>query len=214
MNRGRLRTTIAHFDAYADVFRARLGILNKDVKIALGIEDARVEQFILHLLIPQLPTLLNELLIGIGLVGIFIQILHVGMRWRRVEVEIIFLHIFAVIGLRWDQAKQPLFQNRIFAVPQRQGKRQDLVAVTDTGKPILTPTVRFRTGEIMRKIIPGVPIGTIILSHRPPRALGDVGAPVVPRADRARKRFLETLVLGRHHILRCSHNYAPVVWYI
>ena len=55
MDGGRLRATIANFEADADVFRARLGILNKDVKIALGIEDARIEQFILPLLIPQLP---------------------------------------------------------------------------------------------------------------------------------------------------------------
>ena len=66
MDRGRFRTTIAHLDAYADVFRARLGILDKDVKIALGIEDARIEQFILPLIMAQLSTLLDELLIGIG----------------------------------------------------------------------------------------------------------------------------------------------------
>src|SRR5262249_27543017 len=117
MNRGRLRTTIANFDAYADIFRARLGILDKDVKIPLAIEDARIEQFILPLIITQLFTLLNELLIGIGRLGIFIEILHVGMRWRRVEVEVVLLHILTMIGLRGDQAKQSLFQNRVFAVP-------------------------------------------------------------------------------------------------
>src|SRR5262247_3629746 len=117
MDWGRFRTTIAHFDAYADVFRARLGILDKDVKIPLGIKDARIEQFILPLIIAQLSALLDELLIGIGRLGIFIEILHVGMRWRRVEVEVVLLHILAMIGLRRDQAKQPLFQNRVFAVP-------------------------------------------------------------------------------------------------
>src|SRR5262249_34296061 len=93
MDWGRLRTTIAHFDAYADVFRARLGILDKDVKIPLGIEDACIEQFILPLIITLLSTLLDELLIGIGRLGIFIEILHVGMRWRRVEVEVVLLHV-------------------------------------------------------------------------------------------------------------------------
>jgi hypothetical protein len=56
MDRGRLRTTIANLDAYADIFRARLGILDKDVKISLGIEDARIEQFIFPLIIAQLFT--------------------------------------------------------------------------------------------------------------------------------------------------------------
>src|SRR5215510_12608484 len=117
MDWSRFRTTIAHFDAYADIFRAGLGILDKDVKIALRIEDARIEQFILPLIMAPLSTLLDELLIGIGLLRIFIEILHIGMRWRGVEIEIVLLHILAMIGLRRDQAKQPLFQNRIFTIP-------------------------------------------------------------------------------------------------
>src|SRR5262249_61675548 len=48
MDWGRLRTTIAHFDAYTDDFRAGLGILDKNVQIPLGIEDARVQQCIAH----------------------------------------------------------------------------------------------------------------------------------------------------------------------
>src|SRR5206468_7542607 len=112
MDRGRLRTTVAHFDAYTEVFRARLGILDKDIEIPLGIEDAGIEQFILPLIIAQLSTLLDELLVGIGRLGIFVEILHVGMRWRGVEVEVVLLYIFTMIGLRRHQAKQPLFQNR------------------------------------------------------------------------------------------------------
>src|SRR5215831_5547950 len=152
MDRGRVRTTVTHFDAYADVFRARLGILDKDVKIPLGIEDARIEQLILPLIIAPLPTLLNELLVGIGRLGIFIEILHVGVRWRGIKIEIVLLHILAMIGLGRDQAKQPLFQNRVFAVPQCQGKDEDLVTVADTGQPILTPAVRFGASEVMGKI--------------------------------------------------------------
>src|SRR5262245_13470380 len=118
MDRGRCRTTVTHFDAYADIFRARFSILDKDVKIPLGIEDARIEQLILPLIIASLLTLLNELLVGIGCLGIFIEIFHVGMRWRGIKVEVVLLYILAMIGLRRDQAKQPLFQNWVFAVPQ------------------------------------------------------------------------------------------------
>ena len=97
MDWGRFRTTIAHLDAYADVLRARLGILDENVKIPLGIEDARIE----HSYSPDhgaASTLLDELLIGIGLLGIFIEILHIGMRWRGVEVEVVLFHILAMIA--------------------------------------------------------------------------------------------------------------------
>jgi hypothetical protein len=73
---------------------------------------------------------------------------------RGIEVEVVLLDILTVIGLRRDQAKQPLFQKRVFTIPQYQGKHQDLVTVTDTGQPILTPAIGFGTGKVMRKKVP------------------------------------------------------------
>jgi hypothetical protein len=75
----------------------------------------------------------------------------------------------------------------------------------------LTPAIGFGAGKVMRKKGPGIIIGTIILTHCAPRALGDVGASVVPGAYRARKRFQETLVLWRDNVLRRRHGGAPVV---
>jgi hypothetical protein len=50
--------------------------------------------------------------------GILVQVLHVGMRGRAVEVEIVFLTVFAVIGLAVRQAEHTFFEDGIFAIRQ------------------------------------------------------------------------------------------------
>jgi hypothetical protein len=99
VNGSLLRTTVAHLNAHADVFRAGFGVLDKHVKVALSVEDARVHEFVLCLRGAALAALLDELLIGIGSLRILVEVLHVRMRWRGIEVEIILLHILAMVGL-------------------------------------------------------------------------------------------------------------------
>ena len=46
---GRLRTPVMHGDPDQHVFRISLGVLDEDIEVAIFIEDAGVEQFVLHL---------------------------------------------------------------------------------------------------------------------------------------------------------------------
>ena len=44
------------------------------------------------------------------------------MRGRAVEVEVVFLDVFAVIALAVGQSEQPFFEDGIVAIPQRQAE--------------------------------------------------------------------------------------------
>src|SRR5438045_9067671 len=50
----------------------------------------------------------------------------------------------------------------------------------------------------MRKIIPGVAVGAVILAHRAPGALGQIRPPEMPRFG-VRLVFRETQLFGVHH---------------
>jgi hypothetical protein len=50
-----------------------------------------------------------------------------------VDIEVIFLNVLAVIAFGVDEAKQPLLQDGIAAVPKSQSKAKLLLVVGDTG---------------------------------------------------------------------------------
>ena len=55
------------------------------------------------------------------------------MARRGVEIPIELLHVLAVVALAVGQAKEPLLQNWILAVPERQCEAEQLVLVGKTG---------------------------------------------------------------------------------
>ena len=61
---------------------------------------------------------------GIGRLRVLVEVLHVRVRRRAVEVEVVLLDVLAVIPLAVGQAEQPLLEDRILPVPQRQGEAQ------------------------------------------------------------------------------------------
>src|ERR1019366_10462262 len=101
-----------------------------------------------------LAVFLDELLIWESCLRVLIQILHVRMRRRRIEVEVILLHIFAVVALISCQPEKTLFENWIAPIPQRQRKADPLVAVADPADPVFSPAIRARTGMFVWKIFP------------------------------------------------------------
>jgi hypothetical protein len=73
---------------------------------------------------------------------IFVEKLHVGMRRRRIQIKVIFLHVFAVIAFASSQAEQAFLKNRIAPVPQSQLKANLLVPVADAAESVFPPPVR------------------------------------------------------------------------
>src|SRR5262249_60753258 len=88
-----------------------------------------------------LPIFLHELTVREGGLGIFVEILHVGVSGGRVEVEVIFFDVLPMVALIAREAKEPFFQERIAAIPERQGKTQPLVVIRDAGEAVLTARI-------------------------------------------------------------------------
>ena len=74
-----LGAMIDDLDTDTQIFRRRLGILHKHIKVPVLVEDAGVEQFKLRIVAPSMPILLDQLSIGEGRLRVLVEILHVGM---------------------------------------------------------------------------------------------------------------------------------------
>src|SRR5208283_996920 len=111
---------------------------------------------------------------------ILIQVLHVGMCRRAVEVEVIFLDVFAVVSLAVGQAEHAFLQDGVFAVPQGNAEAQQLLRIADTGHAVFAPVIGAGAGLVMRKVVPGIAILAVVLANCPPLPFAEVGAPLSP----------------------------------
>ena len=179
-NAGGFRAAVRDRDLDQNVFGVGFGIFDEHIEVAVVVEDASVEQFEFRLVLAAPPIFLHQLSVGKFRLRILVQILHVGMRGRRVEVEVVFLHVLAVIALVAGQAEDPFFQDGIALVPQRQGETDHLVAVADAGQSIFVPAVGAGTGVVVREIFPGVSVRAVVFAHGAPGALAEVGPPALP----------------------------------
>ena len=111
---------------------------------------------------------------------IFIQCLQVGRGRGRIEVEIALLDVLAVVTLVAGQSEQPLLQNRIASVLQRESEAQAASAVADPQQPILSPAVDAAARMVVREVLPGAAVRRIILPDGGPLAIGKEGTPSPP----------------------------------
>jgi hypothetical protein len=112
---------------------------------------------------------------------IFVQILHVRVRRRAIQVEVILFDILAVVAFAVGQAEESLLEDRITTIPQGQGKTEKLLVVADTSQAILAPVVGARAGLVMAEVAPGVFIRAVVLANRSPLPFAEVGTPFSPR---------------------------------
>ena len=89
-----------------------------------------------------------------------------------VEVEVVLLDVLAVVALVAGEAEEPLLQDRVAAVPQRQREADALVAVADAGQAVLVPAVGARGGVVG---ILGGPAPALIFPPPPPLPLATRG---------------------------------------
>src|SRR6266849_3947643 len=132
-------------DSNENVFDVGFGILDENVKIAASGKNTCVVQFKLRLTTAATLVLFQQGFVRKFRLRIFVEHAHVAVRGCRVEVEIIFLDVLAMIALISRKAKKPFFQNGIASIPQRQPKTHHLVAVADPAEAVLSPTIRART---------------------------------------------------------------------
>ncbi len=137
----RLRAAVLDRDLDEDVLRAGLRILDEDVEVAALGKDARVEQLVLGLLDRAPAVLLDQLPVRVFRVRVLVQVLHVRVRRRRVEVEPVLLDVLAVVALGVRQAEGPLLEDRVLPVPEREREADELVAVGDPAEAVFVPAI-------------------------------------------------------------------------
>src|SRR6516162_8786198 len=102
------------------------------------------------------------------------------MRGSRIQVIIEFFDVFAVVSFVVGQTEEPLFENRIMAVPQCQSQTEPLVVIANARNAVLPPSISSAARVVMRKVLPRISLWTVVLSHCPPLALGEVRPPSTP----------------------------------
>ena len=80
------------------------------------------------------------------------------MRRRGVEVEIALLDVLAVVALGVGQAEEPLLEDGVAAVPQRQGEAQAALAVGDAQQAVLAPAVGAAAGVLVGEVVPALAV--------------------------------------------------------
>src|SRR5208337_3566949 len=112
---------------------------------------------------------------GICRLRILVQVLHVRVCRRAVEVEVVFLDVFAVVGLAVGQAVHPFLEDRVFAVPHGYAEAQELAKIADTGHAVFAPVIGARAGLVMSEVVPGVSVLAVVLANCTPLPLAQVG---------------------------------------
>src|SRR5277367_2498757 len=128
---------------------------------------------------------------------ILVQVLHVRMGRRAVEVEVVFLDILTVIAFAVGQAEQPLLQNGVLAVPEGQRETESLMIVGNAGDTVLAPAIGARAGLVVAEIVPGVAPLAVVLANRAPLAFAEVRAPFFPRGF-VLASLLKSVLFGVH----------------
>src|SRR5262245_31128526 len=180
MQRRRLRTAVPRCDADQDVFERRLPAFDEDVGVTVVLEYTRVEKLELRLGAPAAAALRQERGIRIRRLRILVEKLHVRVSRRGIEVEVVLLHVLAMVSLGPGEPEQSLLEDRVTAVPERDGEAQPLVVVADPPEAVLTPSIRARPRVIVRQVVPGRPVATVVFAHGSPLALAEIRPPASP----------------------------------
>ena len=143
---GRFGAAIVDRDLNQNVFRRTFGVLDEYVEVAILIEHARIDQFVLHFLAAAAAAGLDEIGVWERRLRILVEILHVRMGRSAVEIEIVLLDILAVIALAIGQSKEAFFEDRVLAVPKGHGKAETLLVVGNSGQTVFAPAVGARYG--------------------------------------------------------------------
>ena len=180
MQIGRVRSPVDRGDAHEDVFGRALGVLDEHVEIAVVVEDAGVEELVLHLVAGAPAVRLHQVAVGIGRLRVLVEVLHVRVRRRAVEVEVVLLDVLAVVALAVGQAEQPLLEDRVLAVPQGQAKQRRCLSSEMPARPSSPQRyARERAWSCVKKF-QASPFVAVVLAHRAPLPLAEVRAPLLP----------------------------------
>jgi hypothetical protein len=181
LDRRRFRPAVGDRNLDEDVFGRRLRIFDEHVEVAIVVEDAGVDQLVLEVFSTERLVATDDLIVRVCRLRVLVQVLHVRVGRRGIEIEVVFLHVLAVVCLAVGEAEQTFLEDRILPVPQRQREAEELLIVGDAGEAVLAPAIRARAGLVVAEVVPGVSVLAVVFAHGPPLPLAQVGAPLLPR---------------------------------
>ena len=178
---GRFRAAIVHGDADEDVFR-RLPSRTRRTRRSSGRRRRRPvsSSSYSNSSRERLPVRLDQVRVGILALRVLVEVLHVRVRRRAVEVEVVLLDVLAVVALAVGQSEQALLQDGVALVPERQREAQPLLVVGEAAEPVLAPPVGSRARLVVREVVPGVAVVAVVLADRAPLPLTEVRPPLLP----------------------------------
>ena len=194
---GRIGAAIVNRDLNENVLGRFLGILDEDVEVAVVVEDPRVDQFVFELALAAAPVPVHEVGIRERRLRIFVEILHVRVRRRAIQIEVVLLDVLAVITLAVGQAEEALLEDRVLAVPQSQGEAKSLLLIGDAGQAVFPPAVGTRARLVMGEVVPGVAAFAVVLADRAPLPFAQVRSPLLP-GSLALPSLFQSIVFSRH----------------
>src|SRR5215467_2551926 len=167
-------------DPNQDVFRRSLGVLHRNVEVAIFGEDTGIRQLEFRAAFVPATVLFDKLRVRKGGVRVLVKVFHVGVSRSAVEIEIALLDILSMVAFVAGQTKEPFLKNGIAPVPQGHCKADVLMTVADARDSILVPAVRPRSRVVMREVLPGVAIWAVVLANGAPGTLAEVRTPTLP----------------------------------
>ena len=93
MQVGRLPSAVADGDLNQQIFRRFFRIFDEHVEIAVLVEHAGVEQFVLEFIAPAAAAGVDKVGVRERRLRILVQVFHVRVGRRAVEIEIVFLDV-------------------------------------------------------------------------------------------------------------------------
>ena len=137
----RFGASVVDGDPDQDVLRAILGVLQHNVEIPVIVEDACIKQFVLELLPGPAPVRFDQVLIRKLPLRVFVEVLHVRVRRRRVDVEVVLLDVLAVVSLAVGQPEEAFLEDRVALVPKGERKAEALTVIRDAADPVFAPAI-------------------------------------------------------------------------
>jgi hypothetical protein len=122
MEERNFRSSIAEIYLDQEIAGSGLRVFHEYVEVAIFVEYSGVEQLVFWVIATTLSVCLDKVSVGIRIVRVFIEIFHIGVGGRTIEVEIIFLDVLSVIALAICKAKQTFFKYWVLTVPQGDGE--------------------------------------------------------------------------------------------
>ena len=169
---------VMDIDPDEDVAGVLFRVADGDVEVFLFIEDAGVEDLVFRLLTRAFAVLLQQLFIGEFLLRVFVQVFHVVVSGRIVQIVVEFLDVLAVISFGITKPEKTFFQHLVFPVPERYREAQVLKEIGDAAETVLAPEIGPAMSLVVGEIMPGIAIGAIIFSYCSPLSLTQIRSPL------------------------------------